>query len=605
MSILFYKHDFRVNPRRSESSEKVVRFWANEKTVYDVESEVKDSDWCRGIVGERILFRKILGLSELEEHHVPLVRDAHPFGDANPTVEELMSPKVTMGVAFVPLSPEGGEARPIFARLYCVKGLSRCHLPGELQDCALPDRADVFSWFWAGLPDRKIGKRIDGRSWFLAANLLMKIVEKHDVRKIQRLATRYVVTGDVHGESILPVDKMEQKLQLSTRPEFQNFVWMMPTENAKMTPNNPKKFKTPKTLEEALNLLNDYADGNTRLLTDILMDLHYGPRETFQRRVYDLLKKGANPSQVVEDFKMTAQSAVMQRFLRRWQETCGQVKAFLGTVADDPKYIQGKTDVDKALDAFDTAIFDARRYNRVLSYYGGMEPQAFFWFAKVGNENVVQQLLAAGFDINATDHTGATAIDFAIDAGETGAEEVLRRNGAKRPARYEPGNGRFDKVLRETLECIIVGNPQADGEQRIGKEHKKFILKALEYGTSPNEVHEFHNPVKLQFLHEDGDWTRDGFAPHLYICLIEIDTANLMLVAELAAEWLKDEDLRKVCLEKNGNLEGQIKLAKDMVEQGEYETLEFCWLALKPKCVSVKEALEYLRSFAALGTESS
>lgn len=585
MSLFFYKHDFHLNPpRRSESSKTVVHYWANRKVVYEVESEVKDPD-CRGIVGERILFRKILGLSELEEHQVPLVRDAHPFGDANPMVEELMSPKVTMGVAFVPLPPEGGEAKPILARLYCVKGLPRCHIPGELQDCDLPDRADGFSWFWAGLPDQKIEKPIVGRSWFLAAYLLMEIVEKHDVRKIRRLATRYVVTGDVQGERILSVEKMEQKLQLINTPEFQNFHWMMPTENAKMTPNNPKKFKTPKTLEEALDLLNDNADRDTRLLTDLLMDLRYGPRETFQRRIYDLLKNGANPSQVVEDFKMSAKSAVMNRFYRRWLIACDRVETVLGTVADDKKYIQGKTDLEKCLSAFGQAITNAVSYNRALSYYGGMEPQAFFWFAKLGNENVVQQLLASGFDIDSTDNTGATALDFAIEAGETVAEKVLRDNGAKRRGIYEPGSDRFDEVLRETLRGII------EDARAIGKEHKNFILEALEYGTSPNEVHEFHVPVRLQFENFVED--HEGNA-RPYICQIEMHTANLMLVAELAAEYFKDEDLRNVCLEKNGNLEGQIKLAKHM-EEGEIYTRPLLEWGLEPKCVSVQAAPEYLR----------
>ena len=170
----FHRDDYKESPRRSESSEKVVRYWFDGRVVYDVETAVADED-CLGIIAERIVLRRLLGIGGGEKKHVPYVLDAKPFCGDGPKCAELLLSDVFVAMAFVPLTPPDLRGRPILARLYCVNGLSKRYFPSSLRADAVSD-GKLYSWFLTGLPDERLDAAIDGRSWLLAAELLLSLI---------------------------------------------------------------------------------------------------------------------------------------------------------------------------------------------------------------------------------------------------------------------------------------------------------------------------------------------------------------------------------------------------------------------------------------------
>ena len=189
MKLKLYHDDFRESPRRSESSEKVVRYWFDGRIVYDVETAVTEDD-CLGIIAERIILRQSLGIDGGEKKHIPYVLDAKPFGGDGPKCAELLLSDVFVAMAFVPLTPPDSRGRPVLARLYCASGLSKRYAPSLLH-AGIVSEGDRYSWFLTGLPDEKLDAAIDGRSWLHAAELLKHVVAKRDVATARnRLSSR-------------------------------------------------------------------------------------------------------------------------------------------------------------------------------------------------------------------------------------------------------------------------------------------------------------------------------------------------------------------------------------------------------------------------------
>lgn len=248
-----------------ETTEEVVARWFDADVYYEAE----DLSACEGskavdqyysITAERILLRKkVLGLCNDDEiARSEKLLASHPFLGSDLTLGTLLSPEINVAMALVPLTPldEQSDRNPELARLYCVKGVSgQNDIPFE---SGFPIGADCFGWFLCGCD--KTAKP-DGESWHLAAHLLMRVVE--DVHRKKNLAIHFVVTGRVQSDEIKPVE-MGRKSELADVWEFKDLRWIMQEDN-KMNMNNAmRKVETPKTLKEALELIETLQNKATR-----------------------------------------------------------------------------------------------------------------------------------------------------------------------------------------------------------------------------------------------------------------------------------------------------------------------------------------------------
>ena len=207
----YFRDSFGDDPRSCERTEDVVRYWFDRSAVYEIEPDVSDKT-CRQIVAERVLVRTLLGMADLEKEHAQLVCAECPWGPDGPPLAELLETSVFAAMALVPLTPLGKSGRPVLARLYCVRGLGKRFFPAELDANDL-DSGRGYSWFLTGLDEEDTGKRIEGRSWLLAAEFLRRVVEKRDRETARHLMAKYIVTGDVNGDRITKVE-MGRKAEL-------------------------------------------------------------------------------------------------------------------------------------------------------------------------------------------------------------------------------------------------------------------------------------------------------------------------------------------------------------------------------------------------------
>ena len=254
-SLYFYRDDYIENHRDTEGSNKVVRLWYDERVRYANE-DIPD-DQCMRLVAERLMVRHLLGIDALDMAYMAKASRSRPFGVNTPMLAELLMPGTFFAMALVPLSPPGAHGRPIVARLYCVSGLANRHLlPLEGMDEA---SLQGFSWFLAGVPEADLENGVHGRSWLLAANILVRIVTKRDVKTARNLAKHYIVTGDVSGDTIRRVE-MLRKPELAK--QFDIFKWIIPKENDMDIPK--RKIEKPATLEEAYQLIESMKSTATR-----------------------------------------------------------------------------------------------------------------------------------------------------------------------------------------------------------------------------------------------------------------------------------------------------------------------------------------------------
>ena len=118
-TLYFYKDDYIDNPRDTEGSNKVVRLWYDERARY-ADEEIHD-DQCLGLVAERLIVRRLLGIDKLDMAYMSKASRAKPFGTDTPMLAELLMPGAFIAMALVPLSPQGVR---IIEDLDCVIALS-------------------------------------------------------------------------------------------------------------------------------------------------------------------------------------------------------------------------------------------------------------------------------------------------------------------------------------------------------------------------------------------------------------------------------------------------------------------------------------------------
>ena len=565
--------ELKYNPRASEDSSIVASAWGATVDPYlpeipDVES---GDEQCRelyfSITAERLLFRKkLLGLLVDEnlvanEH----ITTAHPFGEANPTFSELAAPSVRLAAAFVPLAPDENDVtlRPVMARLYCVAGLSSRY-PVPLKEGLREAGIQNYNWFIAGVKNDVLNKGISGRSWLLAANLLMRIVEENDKVTARNLINNFVVTGNVEDGVISHVT-IGRKPELAKKVEFRNFRWIVPIKNREEM--NNMKTECPETLEAAYELIQTMRNHATNALIEAAR-----AGNVIGDAIVHNLKCGADPSQTDSASGQNAR----QMFADSVREKIYEIeKTLVAKSADgglDESYMRN------ALGKIVDQILDLIKYDRIMSYYGNV-PQMFFMFAQAGKHEMVTKL-ADALDINATDSFGETALDFAEEAGDPLAASVLKQAGAARRGVYELSSDKMMKAFRRLHVADANAKTMAT----------KHIVAALENGASPNaqiqlspsdiesSFEEEWNDPRPQYsseieADEDDEWSPrfDPFAKHdykEYICRRRRYATTIFFEAVFSG----NKELIEVCMSHGGDVDISIPIAT--VEKLYEETFE-------------------------------
>ena len=454
---------FEQNIKTTEDSRVVVSKWCLPKDPYlptiplaSAETERERAAYF-AIAAERILWRKkILGIAvDAALADNPDILNSRPFGDNTPTLEELLAPKVAIAAALVPLTPPRGGgvdvkqvlAHPYLARLYCVKGLAGHHSP-PFADGKDTSGISTHSWFLAGVNGLDNTTMIDGRSWLLAAHLLVRIVAKGDKPARENLARNFIVTGDVEEGQIIRVE-MGRKLELAKRPAFRTLKWIMPTENAnsaELENTMKNRIEKPATLEDAYELIESMRNRATRSFFMFLKESNLeGMKAEF-----------ANGADIYADDIETGDGALQIA-------KCEDVKIWLET-------------------------------------HGANCGNMFYLLAKHDMLEVAEKMLAF-YPVNAKDQNGLTAVDIAIINQEWDVARKLHRLGGRCDkwaknnhyvrdviSKYykEHHAGLCDTMpIKRALEFGL--NPDTFFEHAIELRDIDMIEEALKAGRDPNK----------------------------------------------------------------------------------------------------------------------
>ena len=456
MPFYFYRDDYINNPRDTEGSNKVVRLWYDERARY-ADEEMHD-DQCLGLVAERLIVRRLLGIDKLDMVYMSKASRAKPFGTDTPMLAELLMPGVFIAMALVPLSPQGAHGRPIIARLYCVAGLANPHvLPLEGMDEVA---AHGFSWFLAGVPQADLEKGIHGRSWLLAANLLARIVEKRDVKTARNLAKCYIVTGDVLSGAIRRVE-MLRKPELAK--QFDNFKWIIPKENDMDIPK--RKIEKPATLEEAYQLIESMRSMATKSFFRFL-------REGNLAGVKEQYRIGADLFAREEGTDLTCLEIVADEKARLYAPKQNSKKED-EIVKIDPEAL--KKTIRNRIAKFDEITLWLRQQ--------GADSAVMFYLMAINGDEAGIVSSSKYCQINGCDEHGLTAVDLALERGEFGAAKLLHRYGGAPNVRW-----RKNSKLRCAIDCFC------DPIDSASRDQIKLIVAAIDAGLSPEMGIELNDP---------------------------------------------------------------------------------------------------------------
>lgn len=460
MELFFYRDDLEVTPRETENSRVVVIRWRDKNANYAVEDPAGDANYLR-IVGERGLFRRILGLGALEDAHFQQVASARIFGEDGPALADFLAPGVFTAMAFVPLTPPGQSGRPYLARLYCARGLSKRFAPD--MEGADSEALQPYSFFLSGVPAKELVEGVEGRSWLLAAYLLARIVQERDTATARGLATRFVVTGDVVGDQIRKV-RMLRKVDLAQQSQLASLKWIIPMEN-EMDIMNSKVLKVS-SLEEARELIKSMQNRETRALMKMAEK-----GSSALDAMLELLSSSADASATDAESGENAHQRLLNVSDGKIYDCLMRIYGMLGRRGEK---IDPNGELRNLMDGMCEELEARDEADRVLSCYAG-SPQMFFFLAKMGDGCSVANL-AKVYDINATDGRGETALDLAKKFKESQAVSILVENGAVRRGVYEP-------MCWEMLRLLKYSRLQG-----LSTDDLSYLKTALDNGYSPNAI---------------------------------------------------------------------------------------------------------------------
>lgn len=564
-----YRYEFADNPRASESSERVVYRWYDNRVLYIADDWTGDICFQR-IVAERVLIRHLLNIGELENKQRPYVADICPFGDNGPALAELLLPNVFVAMALLPLTPLRGGGKPCIARLYCVSGLAKRYFPIELPES---DRVcgNGLSWFLTGLEAGCIGKPIEGRSWLLAAELLKRVVAKQDRLIVQNLMTHFIITGDVSGDKVVRVE-MGRKGDLAMKTAFKNFKWIIPKENNMDIPK--RKIEKPATVEEAYELIKSMQSYATRAMFKFVR--HSDMEEA--RTQYE--KNGAD--------------------LFAFEEATGM--SILEVVSDQLK-----------LNAADQNLSEGERSSRGLRLEAIMEwlkqkgcdcARMYYLISQIADKATMDALTQI-YPINAVDENGLTAADWALNAEDWPLLERICECGGRCNSRVG-ANRKLWKVLSQYGVNTLL---PAENFYKNGREFeydREFVIHALDAGISPSHmvIAKATYPRNPKDIHNE-EWVEDGFMEAsifrlaLSHCDVEVVKACLRNGADMQTSILRTlKDSKGGHVQWSGFGSTAITLLEKEMEErlSDYLEEEYNWVSAQYKeVISILEANGFAR----------
>lgn len=409
------------------------------------------------ITAERVFFRSQI-LVECDEpkrflSDRQLLRSS-PFGDGSVSLEQLLREDVKAAVTYLPLAPEegGGNRSAVLARLYCVSGLKKKYdSPFEAEG---PSGAWKYNWFVSGVDT---DEKICGRSWYLAAMMLMKCIESGNPQAVRgKLARDFIFTGDVDDSGSVERVFLEGKMPLAEVPEFEKLTWVV---SAKQKDEVSRiRATTVRSVDKAYQRVLDGMDRATRSLFALVKD---GTPANKLPTIYALLQENADANLLNEEGWCVRQM-IMSNITRKIVELIRTPG-----LANKPTI-----DIQNAIRAKLSPEWDVEK----ASSYFGNDPQLFFLAARLKNRKVMR-LLKATMNINGVDRDGETALDFAVDAGDKDTEDFLREFGADKLGRYDINSKRVRAFLRDPI-----GEMEKD---------RQFFEKALQNRLDPFKVTTF------------------------------------------------------------------------------------------------------------------
>ena len=523
-----YDHLLRY-PRSSEESQTVISSWGAPidcyltTTVHTTEKSKAVADYY-ALSAERLLYRsKVLSLPIDEGFAASnAMQCAHPFGQNGPDFASLYAPSVSIAMAFVPLTPEGGGGKPVLARLYCVKGLASSYPPPFADGADLSALAS-YSWFVAGLPDKLADEPINGRSWLLAANLLIQVVGKNATAStMKNLSTSFIVSGDVVNGDICPVE-MGRKPELATIKEYHSLKWIIPMKNSNdMNTVSSRLVEKPATLEEAYELIESMQSRATKSffsylklekpdldgikqLVAIGVDLFSEDEDTGKAPLQLVAESIAEAERLPADkAKLGAKSERQMRLdklvpIRDWLK--GQCADCAMTI-----YILAKTRILNALDSF-----------------------------------------LEKFPVNARDERGLTAVDWAIIAGDWETANLIHSLG-----------GVCDKQAKNNtaLKAIVDGIDTPWIKDQNGEclgvpiKIREKVKSALKCGLEADTGELFSKFLKIGDLEVVELALQLGRSPDNLLAPLDFGESNIpiLAIAEDKAELL-DEETQKALID--------------------------------------------------------
>jgi len=428
--------DLMRNPRDSEDSRIVASKWGNATDAYLPEIPDASNTQYFNLTAERLLYRdKLLSLPiDKSLAECEAIQSARPFGPSSPNFAMLRDASVRLAMSFVPLTPIGGSGKAAMARLYCIGTLSAKHAPPFDEGVDLPG-IDNYSWFVAGVPEVFNGERLSGRSWLLAAHLLMRIVEKNDRASAYKLATGFITTGDVENGRIKEIE-IGKKAALADQGEFKSYKWIIPMKNANEMTNVPsRKIEKPATLDEAYKLIETMQSKATRSFFRFLKESDLdGMKEQ-----YDI---GADIYAIDQKTKRTPIEYISDKLC--------DLREDIGRVPLLHKYgpLVKHDDWNKRLSLL-RELEGCKAIRTWLELNGANCTSPIYLLAKSGNGQALVDFIAE-YPINATDECGLTATDYALIAGDwPAAEKLIALGGAC------DETGKKNSAIKAALETIV------------------------------------------------------------------------------------------------------------------------------------------------------
>lgn len=440
MRFLFYQDDYlsRKSWLSTEDSVIAALHWLDATCKYASEDSAQP-EGCRNIVAERILFRSIVGIPDLE---VDSFRDAYPFGGNGPLLKDVMCNGVKCAVAFIPLIQEGVQEEPILARLYCVAGMNR-NFACKLQDADEPVLS-TYNWFLSGIPENMTCLRVDGRSWMLAAHLLMNAIKSPD--NIRRnLASHYIVTGDVLNGNIRQVE-IGCKAELAKDDAYKNFKWIVAMKNRtemEAAGMSARIIETPSNLEEALKLIETMQNKATRSF-------------------FRFLKSG-NLEGMKEQREIGADLYAVD--VETGSSTMALVSDAINRVASDSE----KTE-------------KFRKIRTWLRAEGADPMMMYYLLAKYGLDDALRQCLRY-WPIDARNEYGYNATEFALLNGEFELAKKLKVLGCS----YGANN--IDSTLKSAIaSCFHLVFSFVKEDELMIRKCRELLKTAIQLGLSPDNI---------------------------------------------------------------------------------------------------------------------